>query len=123
MEKKIYKRYPLGNKRFLWKQKEYTLSTFSYLGKPDEEGERLLEIVDRATKNCKEALIKDIYNINNKTTTDYETNEPNIQYSLFSEFFSVPFLPCLLLPASGILLPCIADYAADSITNPGSQEF
>ena len=45
-------------------------------------------------KNKGEALIKDIYNIINKTTTDYETNEPNIQYSLFSEFFSVPFLPC-----------------------------
>ena len=55
MKTKIYNRYPLGNKRFKWKQKEYTLSTFSYLGKPDEEGERLLEIVDRATKNCKEA--------------------------------------------------------------------
>ena len=45
-------------------------------------------------KNKGEALIKDIYNINNETTTDYGTNEPNIQYSLFSEFFSVPFLPC-----------------------------
>ena len=55
MKKITYDRYPIGNKRFNWKQKEYTLSTFSYLGKPDEEGDRLLEIVDRATKNCKEA--------------------------------------------------------------------
>ena len=55
MKKITYNRYPIGNKRFNWKQKEYTLSTFSYLGKPDEEGDRLLEIVDRATKNCKEA--------------------------------------------------------------------
>ena len=55
MKKVIYDRFPIGNKRFKWKQKEYTLSTFSYLGKPDEEGEKLLEIVDRATKNCKEA--------------------------------------------------------------------
>ena len=54
MKTKIYSRYPLGNKRFNWRQKEYVLSTFSYLGKPDEEGERLLEIVDRATRNCKE---------------------------------------------------------------------
>jgi len=55
MKKITYNRYPIGNKRFNWKQKEYTLSTFSYLGAPDEEGDRLLEIVDRATKNCKEA--------------------------------------------------------------------
>ena len=55
MEIKVYKRYPLGNKRFNWKQKDYVLSTFSYLGNPDEEGERLVEIVDRATRNCKEA--------------------------------------------------------------------
>ena len=55
MKKITYNRYPIGNKRFNWKQKEYTLSTFSYLGKPDEDGDRLLEIVDRATKHCKEA--------------------------------------------------------------------
>lgn len=55
MKKITYNRYPIGNKRFNWKQKEYTLSAFSYLGTPDEEGERLLEIVDRATKNCKDA--------------------------------------------------------------------
>ena len=55
MKKITYNRYPIGNKRFNWRQKEYTLSTFAYLGVPDEEGERLLEIVDRATKNCKEA--------------------------------------------------------------------
>ena len=55
MKKITYNRYPIGNKRFNWKQKEYTLSTFSYLGKPDEEGDRLIEIVERATQNCKEA--------------------------------------------------------------------
>lgn len=50
-KKIIYNRYPVGNKRFNWKQKEYTLSTFSYLGTPDKEGDRLLEIVDRTAEN------------------------------------------------------------------------
>ena len=55
MKKITYNRYPMGNKRFNWKQKEYILSTFSYLGTPDEEGDRLVEIAERATKNCIEA--------------------------------------------------------------------
>lgn len=51
-----YKRYPIGNKRFLWKQKEFMLSTFSccaHGGVMPEEG--YAEIVDKSVKHLKEA--------------------------------------------------------------------
>ena len=44
MEHKIYSRYPLGNKRFQWKQKEFALSTFNCIGKD----------MDMAIRHCKE---------------------------------------------------------------------
>lgn len=40
-----YKRKPLGNKRFKWKQREFTLSTFNCVA----------EDMDKMIKNCKEA--------------------------------------------------------------------
>lgn len=45
MEHIVYRRRPLGNKRFSWKQKEFALSTFNCIG----------EDMDLAIKNCKEA--------------------------------------------------------------------
>ncbi len=44
---------------------------------------------DKAT-----GLIEDIYNVNIKPTSKSRLCEPEEQYSLFSDFFSVPFLPC-----------------------------
>jgi len=55
MEHKVYKRYPLGNKRFIWKQKDYVISTFS--GFPEmgtQEGD-INEVADKYAKYHKEA--------------------------------------------------------------------
>lgn len=55
MEHKILKRYPIGNKRFNWKQKEYVLSTFS--GFPQHKshvGEESV-VADKFAKHLKEA--------------------------------------------------------------------
>jgi DNA-cytosine methyltransferase len=38
-------------------------------------------------------LIKDIYNIHQKTTSTNQVSDASSQYSLFSDLFSVPFLP------------------------------
>lgn len=40
-----------------------------------------------------EGLIVDIYNTQNKTSDNYCVSDINIQYSLFPDLFSVPFLP------------------------------
>ncbi len=45
MKNVVYKRKPLGNKRFIWKQKEFALSTFNCIGKD----------MGLAIKNCKDA--------------------------------------------------------------------
>ena len=55
MEHKIYKRYPIGNKRFIWKQKDFILSTFS--GFPEmgtQEGD-IDVVADRYARHHKEA--------------------------------------------------------------------
>ena len=55
MKNKVFKRYPVGNSRFIWKQKEYTISTFS--GFPQfgtQEGD-INEVADKYAKHHKEA--------------------------------------------------------------------
>jgi len=55
MEHKVLKRYPLGNKRFIWKQKDYILSTFAgFPQKESHEGE-VDVVADRFAKVHKEA--------------------------------------------------------------------
>ncbi len=55
MEHKILERYPLGNKRFAWKQKEFTLSTFSGVPMFDiGEGEPKI-VAEKYVKALKEA--------------------------------------------------------------------
>ncbi len=55
MEHKILNRYPIGNKRFVWKQKDFTLSTFSGVPMFDiGEGEPK-EVADKYIKALKEA--------------------------------------------------------------------
>ncbi len=49
----VYNRYPLGNKRFKWRQKEYILSTFACSDR-NIDGDPM-EALDRAVRNCKEA--------------------------------------------------------------------
>ena len=44
-------------------------------------------------ENKAEGLIEDIYNIHNKDKERCAIAEEGIQYSLFSDLFSVPFLP------------------------------
>ena len=70
------------------------------------------------TYECKaEGLIEDIYNVYNKNTEVNYVSEAGYQYSLFSDFFSVPFLPkfgtsgfsCSLFPT-----PC----PTNSLTTP-----
>ena len=56
MEHKVYKRYPLGNKRFNWKQKNFALSTFSLCAHGTViDQDHVPEIVDRSVKHLKEA--------------------------------------------------------------------
>ena len=45
MKHNIYKRYPMGNKRFTWKQKDFILSSFNCVG----------DDMDKAIRNCIEA--------------------------------------------------------------------
>lgn len=40
-----------------------------------------------------EGLIEDIYNIHQGKSVDQLVAEPSVQYSLFADLFSVPFLP------------------------------
>lgn len=44
-------------------------------------------------ENKAEGLIEDIYNVNNKKVEGNSLSDVNVQYSLFSDLFSVPFLP------------------------------
>lgn len=53
MEHVVYKRYPLGNKRFNWRQREFALSTFSAIG-PRVNGDPR-EVLDRNIRYLKEA--------------------------------------------------------------------
>ena len=56
MEHKVLKRYPLGNKRFIWKQKKFALSTFSLCAHGTViDQDHVPEIVDRSVKHLKEA--------------------------------------------------------------------
>ncbi len=55
MENRILKRHPLGNPRFIWKQKEYVISTFSGFPQSGTEiGDRAV-VADRYAKYHKEA--------------------------------------------------------------------
>ncbi len=55
MEHKILKRYPIGNKRFIWKQKDYTLSTFSGFPQSGTQEGDIDVVADRYAKHHKEA--------------------------------------------------------------------
>ncbi len=55
MKHVTYNRYPIGNKRFLWKQDNFVLSTFSCCPRQFKEGENIQEIVDKSVKHLKEA--------------------------------------------------------------------
>ena len=55
MEHKILKRYPIGNKRFLWKQKDYVISTFSGFPESDTQEGDIDVVADRYAKYHKEA--------------------------------------------------------------------
>lgn len=55
MEHKILKRYPIGNKRFVWKQKEYTLSTFSGFPQSGTHEGDINEVADKYARHLKEA--------------------------------------------------------------------
>ena len=49
----VYKRFPLGNKRFNWRQREFALSTFAAIG-PRVDGDPK-EVLDRNIRYLKEA--------------------------------------------------------------------
>ena len=51
----IYNRYPIGNKRFIWKQTEYALSTFACCPLQDKTDGDVREVVDKCVKHLKEA--------------------------------------------------------------------
>ena len=51
----VYSRYPIGNKRFTWKQEDFVLSTFSCCPRVIEEGTDIKELIDVSVKNLKEA--------------------------------------------------------------------
>ena len=55
MEHKVLNRYPIGNKRFAWKQKEYTLSTFSGFPQSGTHEGDIHEVADKYAKHHKEA--------------------------------------------------------------------
>lgn len=55
MKNIIYNRYPIGNKRFIWKQKDYTLSTFSGFPQYGTQEGDINEVADRYAKHHKEA--------------------------------------------------------------------
>jgi len=55
MEHKVYNRYPIGNKRFIWKQKDYVLSTFSGVPQHSSHVGDLNEVADKYAKYLKEA--------------------------------------------------------------------
>ncbi len=55
METKVLKRYPLGNKRFIWKQREYINSVFSCVPHKDGFDGDPAEVSDRCVKHLKDA--------------------------------------------------------------------
>lgn len=55
MKNVIYNRYPIGNKRFNWKQKEFILSTFSCAPHLDHADGDIGEVIDKCVKHLKEA--------------------------------------------------------------------
>ncbi len=55
MEHKVLKRYPIGNKRFIWKQKDYVLSTFSGFPQSSTHEGDINEVADKYAKYHKEA--------------------------------------------------------------------
>ena len=55
MENKILKRYPIGNKRFVWKQKDYVLSTFAGFPQNNTHEGEVEVVADRFAKVHKEA--------------------------------------------------------------------
>ena len=60
MEHKILKRYPLGNKRFMWKQKEYTLSTCAGFPTHGSQSGDVDVVAERCAKHHKEAWFNSI---------------------------------------------------------------
>lgn len=55
MEHKVYNRYPIGNKRFNWKQKDYVLSTFAGFPQNSSQEGDVNVVADRYAKYHKEA--------------------------------------------------------------------
>lgn len=55
MKHVIYNRYPIGNKRFNWKQKDFVLSTFSCCPHHDKADGDVKEVAERCVKHLKEA--------------------------------------------------------------------
>ena len=55
MKHVIYNRYPVGNKRFIWKQKDYILSTFSCCPQGDRCEGDMTEVTHKSVKHLKEA--------------------------------------------------------------------
>jgi len=51
----VYDRYPLGNKRFIWKQKEFILSTFACCPMKDSADGDAVTVADKCVKHLKEA--------------------------------------------------------------------
>ena len=51
----VYDRHPIGNKRFKWRQREFTLSTFACIALKDSIEGDIKTSVDRSVRNCKEA--------------------------------------------------------------------
>jgi len=51
----IYNRYPIGNRRFIWKQTDYVLSTFACCPMHDATDGEVKEVVDKCVKHLKEA--------------------------------------------------------------------
>lgn len=55
MKHVIYNRYPIGNKRFIWKQKDYTLSTFACCPMYDNADGDVVDVAYKSVKLLKEA--------------------------------------------------------------------
>lgn len=55
MKNIVLKRYPIGNKRFIWKQKDFTLSTFSGFPQSNTHVGDPKEVADKYAKHLKEA--------------------------------------------------------------------
>ena len=55
MKHLVYNRYPLGNKRFIWKQKDFILSTFACCPMKDSADGAPEEVADKCVRHLKEA--------------------------------------------------------------------